>query len=86
MTQIKTLTAIAVLSAAIASPVLAHDASVLSPGSYGLTTEQRATHHHHRADRSFNQWNHSDPTFQRNEDNYGLRAPDQAPWMLQSPI
>lgn len=53
MTKFKTLAAIAILSAAIATPVLAQDEGVLGPGSRnGLTPQPGHTHqlrgHHYR--------------------------------------
>ena len=65
MTNLKTLTAIAVLSAAIATPALAQDSGVLGPGSRnGLTPQPGVTYHHARAYHhrssfrgAYNQWN-----------------------------
>ncbi len=52
MTNIKILSAVVLLSTAIAAPVFAQDGGVLGPGSRnGLTPQPGATHHlrgHHR--------------------------------------
>jgi hypothetical protein len=46
MTKIKLIGAVAILSAAIVSPVLAQDEGVLGPGSRnGMTPRPGATHH-----------------------------------------
>ena len=41
MTKLKTLSAVAILSAAIASPVLAQDAGMLGPTYHGRAYDQR---------------------------------------------
>jgi len=85
MTSIKTISAVAVLAAAIATPVLAQDAGVIGPGSrYGLTPQPGATYHHVHA---YNMWNGSDSEFRRNKQNYGFSGRDhsrvggEAPWL-----
>jgi hypothetical protein len=85
MTSIKTISAVAILATAIATPVLAQDAGVIGPGSrYGLTPQPGATYHHAPA---YNMWDGSDSEFRRNRENYGFSGRDrsrvggEAPWL-----
>jgi hypothetical protein len=85
MTNIKTIGAVAILAAAIATPVLAQDAAVPGPGSrYGLTPQPDATYHHAQ---TYNMWNGSGSEFRRNKANYGFSGRDrsriggEAPWL-----
>jgi hypothetical protein len=89
MTSIKTMSAVAILAAAIATPVLAQDAGVTGPGSrYGLTPQPGATYHHAQSyNQAYNMWNDSDAEFRRNKQNYGFSGRDrsriggEAPWL-----
>jgi len=89
MTRIKTISAIAVLTAAIATPVLAQDDAVTGPGSrYRLTPQPGATYHHAQScNQAYNMWNGSDAEFRCNKHNYGLSGLDrsriggEAPWL-----
>jgi hypothetical protein len=93
MTNLKTLAAIAVLSAAIATPALAQDFGVLGPGSRdGLTPQpgptyhhaqayyHRSTYHHRSGFRgAYNRWNgHYDPEFRRNKEDFGFSGRDRS--------
>ena len=71
MTSIKTITAIAILSAAIATPALAQDAR--------RTPQARAIHHHHQDSfrRAYNQSSGLyDPEFRRNREALGVAGRD----------
>jgi hypothetical protein len=89
MTSIKTMSAVAILTAAIATPVLAQDAAVTGLGSrYGLTPQPGATFHHARAyNQAYHLWNVSDSEFRRNKANFGFSGRDrsriggEAPWL-----
>jgi hypothetical protein len=55
MTRMKTLSAVIILSAAVATPVFAQDASVLGPGSgYGFKPQRGPTYH----GRAYDRWNY----------------------------
>ena len=55
MTRMKTLSAVIILSAAVATPVFAQDASVLGPGSgYGFKPQRSPTYH----GRAYDRWNY----------------------------
>jgi hypothetical protein len=55
MTKMKTLSAVIILSAAVATPVFAQDAGVLGPGSpYGLEPQPGPTYHR----RAYDRWNY----------------------------
>jgi hypothetical protein len=82
MTSMKTLSAVLVLSAAIASPVFAagrEGGGPIGPGNRdGLTPQPRATVHHvayrHSSFRgAYNRW---DPEFSRNLQNFGFSGRD----------
>ena len=54
MTNMKTLSAVIILSAAVATPVFAQDAGVLGPGSgYGFRPQPGPTYH----GRAYDRWN-----------------------------
>jgi hypothetical protein len=84
MTKMKTLGAVALVSAVITAPVFAHDTG--GPGSHGgLKSRSGPIHHHVRAhnqryvSRAYNQPNERvdpDPEFQRNIQNFGFSGRD----------
>jgi hypothetical protein len=98
MTNLRTLSAALILSAAIVTPVLAQDAGPIGPGSRdGLTPQPGATYHHSRMHHrsgfrvAYNRWyGHYDPEFRRNKQNFGFSGRDrsrvggEAPWLHPS--
>jgi hypothetical protein len=81
MTKFRTLTAFAILSAAIASPVFAADnegGGPIGPGSrYGLTPQPRLTYHAYDQQRfhgAYNQWNGRHDSSDRDREPPGLRS------------
>jgi hypothetical protein len=57
MTKMETLSAVIILSAAIATPAFAQDAGVLQPGSQSSSKPQPATNHQSNFRAGFNQLN-----------------------------
>jgi hypothetical protein len=76
MTSLKAATAIAILSAAIATPALAQDARP--------TPQARAIHHHHHQDSFRRAYNQSsglyDPEVRRNREALGVAGHDHCSW------
>jgi len=92
MTKLKTLSAAAILAAAVATPVFAQDAGPIGPGSdRGLEPQPSVTYHHARAYHHRSSFRGAyyryDSEFRQNKENFGFSGRDrsriggQAAWL-----
>ena len=79
MTKIRLVSAVLILTAITAAPVLAEDARVLRPAHSGMKHHHHARAHNQHYRGAYNQSNwraDPDPELQRNKENFGFSGRD----------